>query len=408
MVGTQPRPIAFRVAALYALAAGLWIVLSDIAFGGGLELGQTGKGLAFVVVTAVLLYALVARLTGSLARAEAAERRRAAELDALLDEIPALVYVVDRERHLVSARGRLRLPADSPEAQAAIETALGGAEARYECEHDRRRYDVYVRPAREGAIAVGVDVTEARRAEAERAALERRLHESEKLEAIGRLAGGVAHDFNNLLLAIRGYAELAASNAGAAAERPLREILATADRAHALTRQLLAFGRRQQLAPERFDLNELPPGVLSMLEQLVGEPYSIELERGEAAPVEADRPQLENVLVNLVLNARDSMPDGGRITVRTGCTSLDGTAAAGVGLAPGRYATLRVSDHGDGIDASVRDRIFEPFFTTKDTGRGTGLGLATVHGVVAQSGGATAVESEAEHGSTFTVYLPHA
>jgi signal transduction histidine kinase len=394
------------VGALYALAAGLWIVVSDIVLGGGLELAQTGKGLAFVGVTAVLLYALVARTTGSIARAEADERRHVAELEALLDEIPALVYVLDREGRVVSTRGRLQLHADGPEARAAAESALRGEEARYECDSDGRRYDVYVRPVPEGAIAVGLDVTEPRRVAAERAALEDRLRESEKLEAIGRLAAGVAHDFNNMLLAIRGYAELAQSKAGDAAARPLREILATADRAHVLTRQLLAFGRRQNLSPERFDLNELPPAAASMLERLVGEAYVVEVERGEHAPVDADRGQFEQALVNLVLNARDAMPDGGRIAVRTGCANVDGRTAAAVGLAPGRYAMLRVSDHGEGIDAATLERIFEPFFTTKDAGRGTGLGLATVHGLVAQSGGAIAVESEPGRGSTFTIYLP--
>ncbi|HEY3183349.1 MAG TPA: histidine kinase dimerization/phospho-acceptor domain-containing protein, partial [Gaiellaceae bacterium] len=298
-MGTRPRPIAFRVAGLYALAAGVWIVLSDVALGGGLDVAQTGKGLAFVAVTAVLLYALVSRMTGSLARAEAAERRHVAELEALLDEIPALVYVVDREGRIVSTRGHLQLHADGPEARAAAASALRGEEARYECDYDGRRYDVYVRPVPEGAVAVGVDVTGPRRAAAERAALEDRLRESEKLEAIGRLAGGIAHDFNNMLLAIRGYAELAESKADDAAARPLREIRATADRAHALTRQLLAFGRRQHLSPERFDLNDLPPGAVSILERLVGEPYAIEVERGEHAPVAADRAQFEQALVNL-------------------------------------------------------------------------------------------------------------
>ncbi|HEY3185519.1 MAG TPA: ATP-binding protein, partial [Gaiellaceae bacterium] len=154
------------------------------------------------------------------------------------------------------------------------------------------------------------------------------------------------------------------------------------------------------------DLNDLPPGAVSILERLVGEPYAIEVERGEHAPVAADRAQFEQALVNLVLNARDAMPDGGRITVRTGCTDVGEPAAAAVGLAPGRYAMLLVSDHGEGIDAATVERIFEPFFTTKDVGRGSGLGLATVHGLVAQSGGAIAVESEQGRGSTFTVYLP--
>jgi signal transduction histidine kinase len=224
---------------------------------------------------------------------------------------------------------------------------------------------------------------------------------------VGRLAGGIAHDFNNMLLAIRGYAELIAGQAkedGAA--RHAREIVSAADRATVLTRQLLAFGRRQVLAPEVFDLNELPSGIASMLERVVGEIYVIELERGERAPVHADRSQLEQAVVNLVLNARDAMPGGGRITVRTGAVALDDHGARQLGVEPAVYAMLRVSDHGTGIDEATLHHVFEPFFSTKDATKGTGLGLSTVHGVATQSGGAVGVETEPGRGSTFTIYLP--
>jgi signal transduction histidine kinase len=232
---------------------------------------------------------------------------------------------------------------------------------------------------------------------------ERLRCEAEKLEAIGRFAAGVAHDFNNVLVAIRGYAELAAATADEASARPLREIVATAERGHELTRQLLVLGRRQALSPERFDLNDLPRAAASTLERLLGASYTVEVARGERAPVDADRAQLEQALVHLVLNARDAMPGGGRITVRTGVARVDDPV---VGLSPGRYAMLRVSDHGEGIDSGTLERVFEPFFTTKPHGLGAGLGLATVHAVVAQSGGAVDAESEPGNGSTFTVYLP--
>ena len=239
---------------------------------------------------------------------------------------------------------------------------------------------------------------------------EQLLH-SQKLDAIGRLAGGVAHDFNNLLTAILGYGEFVMS--GLRPEDPLRgdvaEIRAAAQRAAALTRQLLAFSRKQRLLPCVLDLNESVSSLAKMLRRLLGEAVELALELSpEACRVKADAGQLEQVVVNLAVNARDAMPKGGRLLMRTGSVELAGEEAARAELGPGRYALLSVADTGTGMSREVRARIFEPFFTTKEQGQGTGLGLATVYGIVKQSGGGIAVESEPGRGSEFRIYLPWA
>ncbi len=236
--------------------------------------------------------------------------------------------------------------------------------------------------------------------------LEHRLREAERLDAIGRLAAGIAHDFNNVLLAIRGNAELAAkaSEPASRAARASEQVISAADRAAALTRQLLAFGRRQVLSPEVFDLNELVRHATATLQRVAGPEYLVDFERGERALVRVDGAELEQAVANLVANARDSMPGGGRILVRTGCGEIDASVAAAHGAPAGRYGMIRVSDHGAGMDPELLAHVFEPFFTTKRDG--TGLGLAAVHGVVAQSGGIVVSESEPGRGSTFGIYLP--
>jgi PAS domain S-box-containing protein len=237
--------------------------------------------------------------------------------------------------------------------------------------------------------------------------LERQLRQSQKLEAVGRLAGGVAHDFNNLITAISGYAELGLRRIDAAdpLARNLGEIRKAADRAASLTRQLLAFGRKQVLKPRVLDLAGTVEQVEDLLRRLVGEGVTLEIAVEErSARVRADPVQLEQVLLNLVINARDAMPAGGRVTLR-----IRGTEVGGPGsdeLPPGPYVVLEVSDTGQGIGPESLPHIFEPFFTTKEVGAGTGLGLSTVYGIVKQSGGNVTVDSEPGRGAVFRVYLP--
>ena len=238
---------------------------------------------------------------------------------------------------------------------------------------------------------------------------EEQLRHAQKMEAIGRLAGGVAHDFNNILTAIIGHTELAQEHVGvnAAARRSLQEIAAAAQRAASLTRQLLAFSRRQVLNPRPLDLNAVVREMEDMLRRLIGADIDLRIQLDTAiGTVQADPTQIEQILLNLVVNARDAMPDGGVLTIATG--DREGAQAAGDLNATlhDRYTTLTVSDTGCGMDEATRSRIFEPFFTTKGLGKGTGLGLAMVHGIVQQSGGIVDVLSRPGEGAAFTVLLP--
>jgi len=245
------------------------------------------------------------------------------------------------------------------------------------------------------------------RSDEEQARLNERLNQAQRLEAIGRLAGGVAHDFNNLLLVVRGYGELAVGRLDgdeSGLRDEIREMLCATERATALTAQLLAFSRRQVLSPEVLDLNDVLDTTSRLLGRLIGEHIEF-VTSHPTAPVRvlADQGQLEQVITNLAVNGRDAMPDGGTLAIELSTVELDETAAHHSG--PGRYALLAVTDSGEGMDDETRRRVFEPFFTTKDE-KGTGLGLATVHGIVNQSGGHIYVYSELGHGTTFKVYLP--
>ncbi|HYE04828.1 MAG TPA: PAS domain S-box protein, partial [Planctomycetota bacterium] len=251
----------------------------------------------------------------------------------------------------------------------------------------------------ESMMWLAQDVTERRR-------LEDELRQAQKMDAIGRLAGGVAHDFNNLLTVITGYGEII--NQGLDLHHPLRghaeQMLKAAWRAAQLTRQLLAFGRRQVLQPRVVDLNAIVVDMGNLLRRVIGENIELITEFcPDLGRVRADPGQIEQVLMNFALNARDAMPDGGRLTIATANRALDHDTP---GLRAGRWVLLRVVDTGHGMDATVKARLFEPFFTTKPPGKGTGLGLATAYGIVTQSGGAILVDSEPSHGTTFTVALP--
>lgn len=252
------------------------------------------------------------------------------------------------------------------------------------------------------------DQLEAEQKDAER--LEARLHQSERLESVGQLAGGIAHDFNNLLAVILNYASFVTEELGE--EHPARsdveEIRRAADRAAALTQQLLIFSRRERVRPEVLDLNEVVSDTEKLLRRTLGEHVELVTDlASDLEPIEADRGQLEQVLVNLAVNARDAMPDGGSLTVETSHVELaEELVTAGPAVPPGRYARITVTDTGTGMSREVAERVFEPFYTTKPKGSGTGLGLATVYGIVAQAGGHIDLYSEPGLGTVFKLYLP--
>jgi PAS domain S-box-containing protein len=243
----------------------------------------------------------------------------------------------------------------------------------------------------------------------ERRLLEEQLRQSQKLEAIGRLASGVAHDFNNILMSIMGSADLLLmdSKPDDPAHGEANEIKQSVQRGAGLTRQLLAFSRRQATSPRLFALGDVISGMDTLLRRLIGPEIEFDIVRQGAPMVVADPAQIEQVVLNLVINARDAMPDGGRLTVALDEVRLDEAAAVPhVEGRAGRYARLSVADTGTGIDEATRARLFEPFFTTKEQGKGTGLGLSIVYGIVKQSGGYIVVQSEPGRGATFVIYLP--
>jgi len=252
-------------------------------------------------------------------------------------------------------------------------------------------------------LVVPTDVTE-------RKTLEEQLRHSQKMEAVGRLAGGIAHDFNNLLTVILGYATVVHGrlNPGDPLRTMVEEIQRAGEKASSLTGQLLAFSRKQITQPRTLDLNRVFQGMKDILQRLLGEDVDLAMVLDNSVPpVKADEGQLSQVLMNLAVNARDAMPTGGRLTIETRAVTREREDRGKHGVRPaGRYAVLVVTDTGIGMDSETQCHIFEPFFTTKDAGKGTGLGLATVYGIVQQHGGWIDVYSEPDHGSSFKVYLP--
>ena len=261
-----------------------------------------------------------------------------------------------------------------------------------------------------GLLLAGRDISERKKAEAEKHNLEEQLNQAQKMETIGRLAGGVAHDFNNMLSVILGYVDLAKIRL--AKQHPvlkdIAEIEKAAIRSRDITTQLLAFSRKQIIEPRIIDLNEMVTHTQKALTRLIGEDVELKVCFGKNLwPIKFDPSQVEQILINLAVNARDAMPDGGKLTIETANTVIDSIYCENhIGFVPGDYVRLTVSDNGTGMDKEILQHIFEPFFTTKEAGKGTGLGLATVYGIVRQNEGYINVYSEPGYGSSFSIYLP--
>ena len=362
-------------------------------------------------------------------RAEEKVRESEARLRVLVEQLPAVLWTVGKDLRFTSAMGagltRLGLKQNQvvgmslPEyfetsdqsfkPIAAHRRAMAGEPTTFHVEWKGGSYACHVEPLRDaggqlqGAICMALDITDRRQ-------LEEQLRQSQKMEAVGRLAGGIAHDFNNLLMVIQGYADLLADRlaAGDPLRRNAEQIQTASQRATSLTRQLLAFSRKQMLAPKVISIQSIFVDMERILRRLIGE--DIQLETSSTADVgliKADRSQIEQVILNLAVNARDAMPQGGRLTIETANVDLDAAYSGSPAvLAPGKYVMLAVTDNGCGMDAETQTHIFEPFFTTKEKGKGTGLGLATVYGIVKQSGGYVWVYSEPDRGTSFKIYLP--
>ncbi len=359
-------------------------------------------------------------------QAEEALRTSERQLRAVIDNSPIVFFAWDAEGRFLLSEGKglavlglapgqvvgqtvFEVYRDYPDVLVCARRALAGEAFSAPVQIGPLRFDVWYSPVRDpkgavsGVIGVATDVTD-------KQVLEAQLRQAQKMEAVGRLAGGIAHDFNNLLTAILSYADFLLVSLGA--EHPAREdaeeVRRAALKAADLTRQLLAFSRRQVLQPKLLDLNAIVGEIEKLLRRLIGEDVTLRTSlAGSLGVVRADPSQIEQVIVNLAVNARDAMPGGGTLTLETANADAEEVRGHGtVKVEPGSYVRLRITDTGEGMDAGTRARLFEPFFTTKEQGRGTGLGLATVYGIVKQSGGYIWVDSERGRGTSFTLYLP--
>jgi PAS domain S-box-containing protein len=364
-----------------------------------------------------------------LEKAQSEQHQGRTRLGVMIEKMPAVLWTTDADLRFTSGVGagldllglrtneltgktlfeyfQTKDPQFSP--IAAHKKALRGESVTYELEWQRRVFESHVQPLRGsegeliGVIGVALDITD-------RKHLADQLRQAQKMQAVGELAGGVAHDFNNLLMVVKGHAEMLLDHLQKSSPQRsnVEQIQTAAERAASLTAQLLAFSRKQVLQPRVLDLNEVVGGMIQMVSRVIGENIELAFMPGaRLGNVKADPSQLEQVVLNLVVNARDAMTQGGRLTIETAGVELDKNYTVQHAVVePGPYVMLTVTDTGCGMDAKTQARIFEPFFTTKKQGRGTGLGLATVYGVIKQSGGYIWVYSEIGHGTTFKIYLP--
>ena len=364
----------------------------------------------------------VARDITARKRAEEALRASEERLRAVVSNAPVILWASDLDGRFTLCEGqgltglgtlgdlpgrRVREVFPDPEIDSYLQRALAGDTLQVELSVAGQTFDSWYSPLRDaqgavtGVIGVAVDITAQRR-------LQTRLHQVDKMEAVGLLAGGVAHDFNNRLTAILGYAELLVSDLDEGDRRraDAKEIVKAGKRAAAVTQQLLAFGRRQPSHPRVVDLSAVIGRVEQLLRRSVRADIDVDLNlRQGLEPVRVDPLQIEHALMNLVLNARDAMPSGGRLTITTSCVDQR-EVVTDVTMPPGRYATIEVTDTGHGMDGDTRAHLFEPFYTTKSLGKGSGLGLASVYGVVKQCGGYIFVTSEPDRGATFRLFFP--
>lgn len=432
---------ALKIALLYAGVSGLWILLSDRAVealatdAAWMTRASILKGWFFVTVTALLLFLMVRRLVRGVADREA-------DLNTLIHTIPDLVWLKDPNGvYLACNRSFERLygvPEDALKGrtdhdfapqelanffrQKDLEAIAAGeprvneewvtlADGGVEVLLQTLKTPMYDHAgALVGVLGIGRDITAQDRHTRERSRMQAQLHEAQKLELLGRFAGGVAHDFNNMLGVILANVDLASFHLGEGHpdQKYLREIAKAARHSAELTHQMLGFARRQPLDPRSLDLNQAVGELLGVLGRLAGE--RIELRwtpGGEVWPARVDPTQLEQVLANLVVNARDAIQGTGRIDLATSNqVVIGGDMGTEAGLEPGDYVCLRISDTGCGMAPELIPQIFEPFFTTKALGRGTGLGLALVHGIVQQHLGSIQVESTPGEGTSFRIFLP--
>jgi PAS domain S-box-containing protein len=452
-------PFAYGVTLLYVLLAAFWIYFSDrlvVSVAGSPErllVLSTGKGWFFIFITALLLFCTLLRFTAKVSRTQSQirlvrleiasditdrkkmeEALQESELD--LKRAQAMVRIgcwrFDLNSGMVMASEEAyRIYGLNPSGSLSIKEVQEAPLPEYRADldssleqliQDGKPYDIEFRICRaldkeirnihsvaeydaEKNIVVGTihDITE-------RVKLESQLRQSHKMESVGRLAGGVAHDFNNMLSVILGHAELALENTHPDDIRHthLSQILQAAQRSTDITRQLLAFARKQTISPEILDFNEAVAGLLNMLRRLIGEDIDLSWQSASGIwPVRMDPAQIDQILANLCVNARDSIKGVGKITIETGTMSFDEDYCDDhPGFLQGDYVLLAVSDNGCGMDKETLDKLFEPFFTTKDMGKGTGLGLSMVYGIVKQNNGFINVYSESGKGTAFRIYLP--